>query len=108
MFAAICIEKTPFTSFHNSKMVIPLLAVLEPLWLPSGSYPGLHTSLTFVWRGRNNIICCWFIGLAVCPVPNTGGGWGGIFGHICGAVEGSPRNPMLPPSPSVRREGDGL
>lgn len=71
MFAAICIEKTPFTSFHNSKMVIPLLAVLEPLWP--------HHSL---WSGgaetaddKQTIICCWFIGWPCVLSPGGVGGY---------------------------------
>lgn len=66
MCAAICIEKTPFTSFHNSNIVIPSLAVLKPLWPLFGSYPSLHTSLRETADNNQPIISCW---MAMCPVP---------------------------------------
>lgn len=67
MCAAICIEKTPFTSFHKSNIVIPLLAVLKPLWPLFGSYPSLHTSLRET-ADNNQPIISW-PWMAMCPVP---------------------------------------
>lgn len=66
MCSAICIEKAPFTSFHNSNIVILSLAVLKPLWPLFGSYPSLHTSLRETADNNQPIISCW---MAMCPVP---------------------------------------